>query len=78
LFFGEDLRHGARIVSGPGALMRDLVPPEQGLTIALLQRGEVATGAERFAHVTNGAFDTTFLIAGPHLAGACQEMVVGT
>jgi hypothetical protein len=34
--------------------MRDLVPPEQGLTIALLQRVAVAAGPERlerFSHV---------------------------
>src|SRR5258708_7553566 len=78
LFFGVDLRHGAGIVVGPGALMRDLVPPEEGLTIALFQGGEVATGPEGFAHVTNGAFDAAFLIAGPYLAGTGDAMVMGT
>ena len=77
LFFGEGLRHGAGIVAGPGALMGDLVPPEEGLTIAFFQGGEVAAGPEGFAHVTNGAFDAAFLISGPHLAGAGDAVVVG-
>ncbi len=34
LFFGKDLGNGAAVVSGPGALMRDLIAPEQGLTVA--------------------------------------------
>src|ERR1035438_9534839 len=77
LFLGEDLGHGAGIVSGPGALMGDLISPEQGLTIAFLQGGEVAAGPEGFAYVTNGAFDPAFLIAGPHLARAGDAVVVG-
>src|ERR1035438_1432443 len=77
LFFGEGLRHGAGIAPRPGALMRDLVSPEESLTIAFLQGGEVAAGPEGFAYVTNGAFDAAFLIAGPHLAGAGYAVVVG-
>jgi hypothetical protein len=34
--------------------MRDLVPPEEGLTIALFQGGEVATGPEGFAQRRKG------------------------
>ena len=66
-----------RIVAGPGPLMRDLVPPEQRLAIAFVQRGEVAAGPEGFAHVTNGAFHAAFLIAGPHLAGPGDEVIMG-
>src|SRR5882762_4947137 len=74
----EGLRHGAGIVAGPGALMRDLVAPEEGLTIALFQGSEVAAGPEGFAHVTYRAFDAAFLIAGPHLAGTGDAVIVGT
>jgi len=66
------------LVPGPGALMGDLVSPEEGLTIAFLQGGEVAAGPEGFAYVTNGAFDAAFLIAGPHLAGTGDAVIVGT
>ena len=76
LLFGEGLRHGAAIVARPRALMGDLVTPEQGLTIALFQRGEVAAGPEGFAHVTNGAFDAAFLITGPNLAGTSDAVIV--
>jgi hypothetical protein len=40
------------------------------LTVAFLQRCELAAGPERFTHVTNRAFDAAFLIARPYLARA--------
>ena len=78
LFFGEGLRQGTGIVPGPGALMGNLVAPEEGLSITLFQGGEVAAGPEGFTHVTNHAFDAAFLITGPHLTGTSDAVVVGT
>ena len=69
LFFGEDLLHGAAVISRPAALMRDLVAPEPGLPIAFGQRGEGTAGPEGIANIADGAFHAPFLIAGADLAG---------
>ncbi len=56
--------------------MSNLVAPEQGLTIALLQSAEGTTGPKGLAYVADGTFDPTFLISRAHLAGPGQKVVV--
>src|SRR5512143_422288 len=77
LFFGEGLGYRAAIVSRPWARMRDLVAPEERLTVALGQRGEGSARPERVADIANSALYSPFLISGPDLAGAGGEVVVG-
>ena len=76
LFFSEDFDHGAPIVARPGALMGHLIPPQQGLTVALFQRGEAAAGPEGFTHITNRPFHAALLVSGAHLARARHAVIV--
>ena len=77
MFFGEGLGDGAAIVSRPGALMRDLVAPQERLAVALGQRGEGPAGPERIADIANGALYAPLLIPGADLTRARDEMIVG-
>ena len=77
LLFGEDLRDGAAVVARPAALMRHLIAPQPGLTIAFGQGGEGPARPEGIAHIADGSFHAPFLIAGAHLAGLWREVVMG-
>ena len=58
--------------------MSNLVAPEKGLTIALLQSAEGPAGPEGLAYIADGTFDPTLLISRAHLAGPGQKVVVTT
>src|SRR6202043_2672419 len=64
LLFGEDPGNGAAVVSRPGALMSDLIAPDQRLPVALGKRAEGTARPERLADIANSAFHAAFLIAG--------------
>src|ERR1039457_1876266 len=72
----EDFGDSKVIAARPAPLMRDLIPPEERLTIAFGQRGEGAARPERIAHIADGALHTPFLIARTHLAGPWSEGIV--
>jgi hypothetical protein len=76
LLFGEDLGNGTTVVSRPGALVCDLVTPEQSLPVALGKRSEDTARPKGFANITNGAFHAAFLITGADLTGARSEVIV--
>ena len=58
--------------------MSDLVAPEQCLPVAFDQCGEGAARPKRIAHIADGSFHTSFLIARAHLAGPRRKVIVRT
>ena len=76
LLFGEDIGDSAMIASRPAPLMRHLIAPQQSLAIAFGQCGEGAARPERIAHIADGSFHASFLIACAHLARAWREVIV--
>ena len=72
----ERFGHRQIVATRPTPLMRDLIAPQPGLSVALGQSGEHAAGPERVPHITNGAFYSTFLIAGAYLARPGSAVVV--
>ena len=76
LFFSEGFGYSAPIISRPWTPMGNLIPPQQGLAIALFQRGEAASSPEGFAHVTNSPFHAALLVSGAHLARTCRAVIV--
>jgi hypothetical protein len=77
LFLGENLSHRAAVLSGPAALMGNLVAPSPCLPVAFGQRGKSPSGPERIAHIANGPFHASFLISRAHLTGSGSEVVMG-
>src|ERR1035441_9108743 len=78
LFFREGFGDGAVVAARPTPLMRDLIAPEQRLAVAFGQRREGAAGPEGIAHIADGAFHASFLIARAHLAGPWHKVIVRT
>src|SRR5215203_3848320 len=76
LFFGKDLLDGAGVVSGPAALMRYLITPDERLPVTLGERSEGTARPEGFAYIANRALHAAFLIAGPDLARARDEVIM--
>ena len=76
LFLLEDLRYGAPVVAGPASLVRHLITPNQSLAITFGQRSEGSSCPERFAHIANGTFHASFLVARADLTGAGGEVVM--
>jgi len=70
----EGLRHGAGIVAGPGALMRDLVAPEEGRRLHCSK--VVKSAAQKDSARNVSRVRRAFLIAGPHLAGTGDAVIV--
>ena len=58
--------------------MSNLVAPEKGLTIALLQSVEGTGGPEGLAYIADRSLDATLLISRAHRAGPGQKVVVTT
>src|SRR5258708_37150752 len=77
LFFAEGFGHSAPIIARPRALMGDLIPPQQGLTVALFQRGEAAPSPEGLAYISNHPLHAAFLVSGAHLARARHAVIMG-
>ena len=76
LFFGEGFADRAVVAARPAPLMSDLIAPEQSLPVAFGQCGEGAARPEGIAHIADGAFHASFLIARAHLAGPWREVIV--
>ena len=76
LLFGEDIGNGAVVASRPAPLMRNLIAPEQGLAITFGQRREGAACPKRIAHIADGSFHASFLIARAHLARPWREVIM--
>src|SRR5208283_427174 len=76
LFF-ENLSDGAGVVTGPGALMSDLVAPVESLTVEIGQGGEGTGGEEVVTDILNGALHSAFFIAPRRAAGVSGEVIVG-
>ena len=75
--FGENLGDGAGVITGPRALMRDLVAPVESLAVEIGQGGEGTGGEEVVTDILDGALHAAFFIAPRRAAGASGEMVVG-
>src|SRR5271165_6366355 len=75
--FHENLSDSAGVVTGPGALMSDLVAPVESLTVEIGQSGEGTGGEKVVADILNGALHAAFFIAPGGAAGPSGEMVVG-
>jgi hypothetical protein len=76
LLFGESLRHGARAIVGPAALVRYFIAPRWRLAIALRQCGKDTACPEGIPYIPNSPFHAAFLISRPHLARTWREVVV--
>src|SRR5260370_16649061 len=61
------------IASRPAPLMCHLIAPEQSLAIAFRQGGEGAARPKRIAHIADGSFHASFLIACAYLARPWRE-----
>src|SRR5713226_70430 len=72
----EDFGDSEVIAARPAPLVRNLISPEQSLTIAFGQRCEGAARPERIADIADGPLHTPFLIARAHLARPWSEVVV--
>jgi hypothetical protein len=72
----ENLGYGARVVAGPGALMRDFVAPSERLAVEIVQGGEGTSGEEARTDVLDGAFDAPFFVAPRRATRASGEMIV--
>src|SRR6266403_1452912 len=59
----EDFGDSEVIAARPAPLVRDLISPEQSLTIAFGQRCECPASPERIADIANGSLHTSFLVA---------------
>jgi hypothetical protein len=70
------LLDGAIILSGPGSLVGHLIAPQPSLTIAFGQSGEGAASPEGVAHIANGSFHASFLVAGADLTRLGCEVVM--
>src|SRR5208283_1073400 len=75
--FLENLSDSAGVVTGPGALMSDLVAPVESLTVEIGQGGEGTGGEEVVPDILDGALHAAFFIAPRRAAGTSGEMVVG-
>jgi len=64
------------VVARPGATMGNLVTPASSLPVEVRQSGETPGGEEALAHVADGAFDATLLVAAPRPTGSRLEVVV--
>ena len=57
--------------------MGHLIAPEHSLAIAFGQCGERAAGKERIAHIADGSFHASFLIASAYLARLWSKVIMG-
>src|SRR4029079_16213743 len=64
------------VISRPRPLMRDLITPNQRLSVALSQRSEAAARPKRIPDIANRAFHTALLIRGADLAGTCDKVIM--
>src|SRR5580692_632139 len=76
LFFGEDLGHGAAVVSRPASPMRHLIAPDESLPVAFGECGKRTARPKRFANIANGSLHASFLITGADLTGASDKVIV--
>src|SRR6202521_2067955 len=76
LLFGEGIGDSVMIASRPAPLMCHLIAPEQSLAIAFGQRGEGAARPKGIAHIADGSFHASLLIARAYLARPWREMIV--
>src|SRR6266404_4236299 len=74
----EDFGDSEVIAARPAPLVRDLISPEQSLTIAFGQRCECPASPERIADIANGSLHTSFLVARAYLARPWREVVMRT
>src|SRR5262249_18525621 len=72
----ESVDDPARIVSGPGALMCDLISPNSDLAIQVRRSAKGASREEGMADVLNGAFDPALLVAASRAARPGVEMIM--
>ena len=75
--FLENLSDRAGVVTGPGALMSDLVAPVESLTVEIGQGGEGSGGEKVVTDILNSALHAAFFIAPGRTAGPSGEVIVG-
>src|SRR5262245_25560630 len=63
LLFGENFADRPRVISGPGPLVCDAIPPFERLSIEVLECSKAASGKEGIANITDHPLDPSLLIA---------------
>ena len=77
LLLGEDLGDGARVITGPRPLMRNLLAPVECLAVEIGQGSEGTGGEETVTNILDGPLHAAFFISPRRATGASGEMVVG-